>query len=466
MNQFDKWTSCISIRYAPSNISSTPLARLTHTVISFYIVTLSLIMNIAYMILSKNLQISRNTLILLIFMTLILSLPEVFRKNILLVPLGLVTLLIMILVPPYLHWLQPAATNPTFILWILLPILYNYIPSPTIQERRCQKIPLIMAVFIISIILSNSFPYIPVLYTMNFMYVVLIFHYLHSKQVMHIVHLEQEINTLQTKQTQLNAELLKAKDQCNEFINNEVDATECSEALLEQLNNRNKHLREIHLQAVSTITNPIRKIASLSEYLLLNQGLVSQAEYTEQLKRIMTNAQSLSRFVQSHCDYCKQDIYDVNLASTSLSKTLNEVWESLEIWVKESNARLLFGKLPTIQADNYKLKILLHHLLQNAIQHRANHAISPIIEVDSYEDAQKNLIVTFTDNSGGIPAEKLNLLLSENLLIKPSALHLVGGGVGFLIIRTIAIQHHWKLLLENTRTGLQVQIHIDSSENL
>jgi light-regulated signal transduction histidine kinase (bacteriophytochrome) len=133
----------------------------------------------------------------------------------------------------------------------------------------------------------------------------------------------------------------------------------------------------------------------------------------------------------------------------SFEKLLAEAEISLQAAIRESQAQIEHGPLPTLVVDQVQFSQVLQNLISNAIKYRSN--VPPHIQVQARRE-RGNWIFSVSDNGRGFQQE-----FSERIFGLFQRLHgrdVEGTGMGLSISRKILERHGGRIWAEsNESTG-------------
>ena len=175
----------------------------------------------------------------------------------------------------------------------------------------------------------------------------------------------------------------------------------------------------------------------------------------DEIARLYEQTLHLTRLIEDlrELSHAEADQLPMNMAPVDVAKLVKETAVTFTPLVKAENITLraeLLGALPTIPADQARLRQSLHNLLNNAIQHTpAGGTIT--LQAEQTGD-QLNLRVF--DNGDGIPPEHLEHIFDRFARVEQSRRRDKGGsGLGLAIVRAIAQAHGGKVTATSPGTG-------------
>lgn len=129
-----------------------------------------------------------------------------------------------------------------------------------------------------------------------------------------------------------------------------------------------------------------------------------------------------------------------------MEQVLKEVKLNLDMAIKESQAQIKWGKLPTVKGDHHQMVQLLQNLIGNSLKFTAEGRL-PVIEF-SVKEEKDYLLFTVSDNGIGIKSEYL-----EKIFVIFQRLHTrtkyPGNGIGLALCKRIVERHGGKIWCES-----------------
>ncbi len=130
-----------------------------------------------------------------------------------------------------------------------------------------------------------------------------------------------------------------------------------------------------------------------------------------------------------------------------------EVVESLGQTVQQE----LAPKLPTLQLDPARMRLLLRNLLDNALRHSAQAKQPPLLRLQA--TAQGGVDVSVRDFGAGVPPEQLPQLAQA--FYRPDAARSRddgGVGLGLYLCKLVALAHGGRFTIDNASPGLVITV--------
>lgn len=208
----------------------------------------------------------------------------------------------------------------------------------------------------------------------------------------------------------------------------------------------NSELEQFAYVASHDLQEPLRKIAGFTE-LLANRYKGKLDEKAESyMEYIVDGATRMRSLINDLLKYSRIMRSSRELEDTDCSAVLSGVLRDIELAAKESNAEIVCGPLPTIQADRKQLGQLFQNLIGNAIKYRG--AAPPRITITAIRQ-QGNWLFSVGDNGIGIAPEFYERIFAIFQRLHTRAEY-PGTGIGLAICQKIVERHGGKIWVEST----------------
>jgi signal transduction histidine kinase len=221
----------------------------------------------------------------------------------------------------------------------------------------------------------------------------------------------------------------------------ESDLREVNEALTRS----NAELRHFAHVASHDLQTPMRSVASFAELLRTNYAAALDARGNDWLKRIEQSIQQLQTLVRDLLHYASLDSQAKSFAPVDMGNTAARAVALLDSAIRESNAQVTCGELPTLFGDATLLQELLQNLIANALKYRGQDAPRVNISADRIGDAWQFAI---SDNGIGIEP-RFHERIFETFERLHTQQQIPGTGIGLAICRRVVNLHGGKLWVES-----------------
>lgn len=210
------------------------------------------------------------------------------------------------------------------------------------------------------------------------------------------------------------------------------------------------------------IKNPLTPIQLSAERLRHKYLEILPVTQTTILNRatqtIIDQVKALQSLVNAFGEYARTP--QIVWSQFNINNLIQNVVELYQDNQKNVKIKLHLEKnLPTITADQDRLRQVLHNIIKNALEAVEKQEVGVIIlttELISLTQKGLWLELKIEDNGSGIEEKLLNQIFQPYLTHKPK-----GTGLGLAIVRRIIEEHHGKIWAENSNEGgLIIIIHL------
>ena len=163
--------------------------------------------------------------------------------------------------------------------------------------------------------------------------------------------------------------------------------------------------------------------------------------------RLYKQINSMDTMVFAVQNYCKVRSRELEKQSISLSDVIRQAWEDITLNVAASEARLEYGELPNVDADPVQLRMLMLHLLGNAVE-RSNED-SPVVRILSRQ--QEGFTRIEIEDSGEVISQSSRDSMFQ--IHKPVETSMPGAGFTLYLCKNIVEAHGGKIGVEDTTSG-------------
>jgi PAS domain S-box-containing protein len=211
----------------------------------------------------------------------------------------------------------------------------------------------------------------------------------------------------------------------------------------------NRELELFAYVASHDLQEPLRKISGFTE-LLANRYKGAFDEKAESyMEYIVDGAVRMRTLINDLLNYSRVMNSNKEHKATDCSALLDKVLRDMEPALNESNAEIVCGRLPVVQADPAQLGQLFQNLISNAIKYRGT--ASPKIRINAFQQ-HTNWLFSVADNGIGIAPE-----FFERIFVIFQRLHTraeyPGTGIGLAVCQKIIEHHGGKIWIESTESS-------------
>jgi signal transduction histidine kinase/DNA-binding response OmpR family regulator len=219
---------------------------------------------------------------------------------------------------------------------------------------------------------------------------------------------------------------------------------------LEDLSARNVELRDFAFVASHDLQEPLRKIRTFCDRLLIRCGHLIDETAHDYLARSMRATERMQALIDDLLAYSHLDAYARSFALVDLDVVVRQVVDDLETRIESSGGQVVVGVLPTLEGDATQLGQVFQNLIANALKFCPPER-TPVVELSATRQVQEGLephwIIRVDDNGIGFAEQHV-----ERIFAPFQRLHGVGEyagtGFGLTIVRRIISRHHGQVHAE------------------
>lgn len=216
----------------------------------------------------------------------------------------------------------------------------------------------------------------------------------------------------------------------------------------------NRELQEFAYVAAHDLQEPLRKIEAFGDRLRTKCGDRLGEDGQRYVGRMQASSRRLRALIDALLSYSRVTIKSAPFEPVDLNELLAGVVSDFETYIEDAGARVEFGSLPTIEADEMQLRQMIMNLLSNALKFRKD-TESPVIRVDAEEGSMElasgeevpACILTFADNGIGFENKYADRIFTIFQRLHSRA-EFEGTGIGLATCRKIAERHHGSIRAE------------------
>ncbi len=196
---------------------------------------------------------------------------------------------------------------------------------------------------------------------------------------------------------------------------------------------------------------PLRKIRTFSDRLLLKQAEKLDGDGRECLERMQSAAARMQSLIDGLLTLSRVTTRGQNFEVVDLSQIAAEVVSDLEEQIGQLQGMVEVGKLPTIQADPLQMRQLIQNLIANALKYHRE-GVPPVVNISGHyahgpenrkagqspTDEQCRVVVE--DNGVGFDDKYAERIFGIFQRLYPRDVY-EGTGIGLAICRRIAERH-------------------------
>ncbi len=211
----------------------------------------------------------------------------------------------------------------------------------------------------------------------------------------------------------------------------------------------NNDLQQFASVASHDLQEPLRKIQMFAKMIDETSGTNPDDMTAHYVRKIIHSSQRMRSLITDILDYSRLSADDNSFVDTDIKKIISEILDDYELRIREKNARIDVGDLPTIQANPGQVRQIFQNLISNALKFTKAKGepqvsiTSKQLKAKSFDAPEGNggyFLITVTDNGIGFePAFAQNIFnLFQRLHSKDKY---EGTGIGLAITKKIIDKH-------------------------
>jgi PAS domain S-box-containing protein len=206
-----------------------------------------------------------------------------------------------------------------------------------------------------------------------------------------------------------------------------------------ELQLRNQELQDFAFVASHDLNEPLRKIQSFGDMVTKRLVDFKDEASKDYLKRMQAAAARMQKLLNSLLSYSRLTTKADPMKKMDLRKSVEDSVSNLLILIREKNAKVEIGDLPTIKADMVQMTQLFQNLIGNALKfHRDGQAPHVKIHAEGTGDAYK---IYVEDNGIGFDEKYLDKIFMPFQRLHGRSGSYEGVGMGLAICRKIVERH-------------------------
>jgi two-component system sensor kinase FixL len=150
----------------------------------------------------------------------------------------------------------------------------------------------------------------------------------------------------------------------------------------EELQRSNAELEQFAYVASHDLREPLRKIQTFSDRLLLTLGAKVGEREHDYLKRMHDAAERMQNLINDLLAFSRITTRAQPFTQVDLNQVMREVLSDLEVSIEQGGGHVEVGDLPTIEAEPTQMRQLLQNLLSNALKFRRS-GVPPLVRIHS-----------------------------------------------------------------------------------
>ncbi|MDA8692951.1 PAS domain S-box protein [Saprospiraceae bacterium] len=256
-----------------------------------------------------------------------------------------------------------------------------------------------------------------------------------------IVHINQKLYIIR----HLNDISKKIKSE--KIIEDQISDLNTTNEEMQKYIDSNLQLENFAYIASHDLKAPIRSVISFMQLLkknIINKVDEKDIKFVDIVLAASTNMQVL---IDDLLDYSRINTQAVVYEKVDINKLLKFLKRDLITTIEDSEATIEIDDMPTIFADESRLRQVFQNLITNGIKFMDKKGTKPVIHI-KYEEQVKEHHFTVSDNGIGIEADYLDKIF---LMFKKlhSENRYTGTGIGLSICKKVTDQHNGKIWVDS-----------------
>ncbi len=214
----------------------------------------------------------------------------------------------------------------------------------------------------------------------------------------------------------------------------------------DELERSNAELSAFAYVASHDLRQPLRMISSYLGLIERRLGAGLSEDLKEYFAFAVDGARRMDRLILDLLDYSRVGHDDGRLEAVDVAEVVNDSLLNLKLAIEESQAELVVGALPVIEADRLELLRLFQNLIGNALKYRSLERL-PRIEVGYRGDGGEHCFFV-RDNGIGIAADQSDRAFGIFQRLVPAEQY-EGTGIGLAICKKIVEHRGGRIWVES-----------------
>lgn len=213
----------------------------------------------------------------------------------------------------------------------------------------------------------------------------------------------------------------------------------------------NKELEQYAWLASHDLKEPLRKILTFSDMLMLRHKSEVSEEAQIYFEKIQDAAARMNKLIDAILEYSNVSQEAIHFVETDLNDIIKDVLSDLEISIRSNNATIKIENLPVIDAIPVQMRQLFQNLLSNSLKYRKPDVIPEIKITNS--NLQNNYVqITIADNGIGFENQYAEKIFEVFQRLQQNDVY-EGTGIGLALCKKIVESHKGTITAQSTSTG-------------
>jgi signal transduction histidine kinase len=215
---------------------------------------------------------------------------------------------------------------------------------------------------------------------------------------------------------------------------------------LDELKDSNEQLERFAYVASHDLQEPLRKIKSFSELLVMHIEKDLDEKGLKYINYVTSGAMRMQQLINDLLQFSRISTRGKTFEIMNMNSALERAMDSLSLIISERKVKINFNEMPRMKADVAQIATLMQNLLSNAIKYCDDDI--PRIDI-KFTDENNYWKFSVTDNGIGIDQQ-----YQDRIFIIFQRLHAKGQyegtGIGLAVCKKIVERHNGKIWFEST----------------
>ncbi len=213
----------------------------------------------------------------------------------------------------------------------------------------------------------------------------------------------------------------------------------------------NKELEAFAYSISHDLRAPLRHMVGFAELLQSNANSALDEKSRRYLATILDAARRMGNLVDDLLAFSRMGRAETRESTFSLQQLVKEVVDEMRPDAAPRKVSWKIGALPDLYGDRAMLKVVFVNLIANALKFTRTRERAEI-EIGSFEDAQRGVVVFVKDNGVGFEMKYYNKLFRVFQRLHRSE-EFEGTGIGLAIVQRVIHRHHGTVWAEGAVNG-------------
>jgi len=222
---------------------------------------------------------------------------------------------------------------------------------------------------------------------------------------------------------------------------------------MDQLKRSNRDLQDFAFVASHDLQEPLRRIRTFGDLLLLKCGDSLSNRCVEYVGRMQKASENLQMLIESLLTYSRLSTKTNPFSMINLNEIVQQAIENLESRIRDTKAVIEIDDLPTVEADGSQILQLFQNLISNALKFhqkgnppRIKIYVQPVPGERS--SGRRIFQICVEDNGIGIEEQYIDLIFSPFQRLHNKSDY-DGVGIGLSICKKIAERHRGRITVKS-----------------